>query len=225
MRRDAAKKLYDALEKERARLGGKAKLVLMGHSHGMNVILNLAHEAERRKSESFVVDKAIFFGGPVQSETESCISNKNFKKIYHIVSDGDLVQIADCISSKDFISRRLFGTHKKKKIKLPKNLCQVKVVLDKKFHPLHYELWLWGNKSFPHVCYRKRFPLHPVPISAFAPAIVALADEVDATKEKKRLCTLSIDTEKGAFTISCSGQKKSLKADVNRFAREALLAL
>jgi hypothetical protein len=211
VRQKSGAMLYDALFNERKK-NNADELDVYGHSHAMNVILNCAKEYQKRRcKEKLVIDKAAFFGGPVQSETEEFIHSPMFKKgIVHIVSDGDRIQVLDFISSKDFSARRLFGFGKKHRTPLPKNLCQIKVKAGI-FRPLHRELWMWGSRGRVSFLYRKWLPIFPVPILVFAPAIISLASEIDATKDKSRMCSLSIDKNNQKMTLSCGTDQKIMR--------------
>jgi hypothetical protein len=227
---DLYEKLICESSKISKQIGQPIKIYLVGHSHATNVILNLVKEHEKRKKEStqkLLIDKAIFFGGPVQSETEPYINNDLIKKIYHVWSKGDVVQVADFISTKDFFSRRIFGKNKKNLVSLPTNLYQIKIDF-KSFNPSHYELYLWGKKKFPHFMYRKNFPIYPLPVSVLTPLIIAFADSIDSAKDKLRRCSLSVDAKKGAqppvceFLLTCAGQKVAKNIDIEALKKEAL---
>lgn len=222
-RRAEALKLYDAILAEKDRLAKEKKLPvevhLLAHSHGCNVVLNL-DSAEKEREEELCIDKAVFFGGPVQSETEELVKSKVFKRIYHVFSEGDFIQRLDFVSTKDRFSRRIFGTNKKKTFKLPKNLLQMNVELAK-YHPFHYELWLWGRKRFPYFLYRKRVPTHPIPLAVFTPIIIALADSVDWDAAQGNICDLKFDTKKSSFLISDGNKTFSRYIDIQTIKEEA----
>ncbi|MCK4517144.1 hypothetical protein KAT92_00070, partial [Candidatus Babeliales bacterium] len=140
-RLEAAEKLYEAIVLEKQKLETETKLPvlinLVTHSHGGNVALNL-EPIEQKNKKNLKIDKLIMFGCPVQRETEGFVSSSVFKKIYHVYSKGDTIQVVDTVSTKDFFSRREFGRGKHK-VLLPKNLWQISVEAGK-IKPAHAEL-------------------------------------------------------------------------------------
>ena len=208
----AARDLYRAILKEKEKLSREfcapIRVNLIAHSHGCNVVLNL-DRIEKELKKNLVIDRVVFFGGPIQSETEGCVNSKIFKKIYHLFSCGDHMQRLDFVSTQDRASRRTFGSDKNNPVSLPKNLCQIEVELGE-CHPFHYELWLWGRKSFPYLWYRRRVPLHPMPLSVFTPEIVSVADSVNWDSLDNRTCKLKFD-EKGSRFVMCDGEKSVFK--------------
>lgn len=96
--RVAVEQLLPALEtlikKYRFDHGITPAIRIITHSHGGNVVLNLVHELEQKKS-SIVIDELIILAAPVQSWTKDFIKSNNCKKIYSFYSMGDLIQIAD----------------------------------------------------------------------------------------------------------------------------------
>jgi len=228
LRGKAAGKLYGAVYDEAKRLhkltGKPIKIWLLGHSHGANVILNLEKEALVQKKD-LVVDKAVFFGGPVQTETETFVNGRVFKKIYHIFSRGDHIQRIDFVSTKDWFSRQTFGSNKKKPICVPKNVNQIEVVIgDHK--PFHYELWLWGRKRPPYFFYRKDLSIHPLPLSIFSPAVIAMVDALEVPDDKKTgLYFLNVDGNKGVFDLRRAGLQANRTVDIDTLRGEGLAVL
>ena len=162
--------LYDELVAEAERIeqqtGQKPEIELWCHSHGGNVALHLADwEGIRNKS---LQASLVLMGTPIQSETEDLVDSPVFEKIFNIYSHRDIVQKLDCISSKDYFSRRRFS-QKPATSKLTQ--IQISVGTDE---PMHGELWLFGN-TFPFV-YRSWMAFHPVPLVVFTPAIIDLID-------------------------------------------------
>jgi hypothetical protein len=223
----AANDLFDLLSRERRRLaeqtGMPVKIHLLAHSHGCNVVLNLARVAKRRK-QNFVVDRAVLFGCPVQSETESFISSPVFRRIYSVFSKGDHIQRLDFVSTKDHKSRRVFGSDKNRPIKLPDNFIQLNVKLGR-CCPFHYELWLWGGKRFPYFLYRKRVPIHPIPLSVFTPVLVDLADKLDWKAVENRVCKLKFDQARSQFWLDDGTNRFVRGIDLSRLKQQAYSVL
>lgn len=228
----AARKLYLALIEESQRLSKEknlsVKINLIAHSHGSNVALNLAQidkdinkEIDKENKKNLVINKLIIVGGPVQSETEDYINSKMFEKIYHIYSMGDHVQVLDCVSTKDRFSCRSFGKYKKSPVLLPKNFCQIEIEIgDHK--PYHYELWLWARKNFPYLLYRRDFPLYPLPVSVFIPAIIYLVDKINFDNNPKRSCKLLFDQINKKFLVRDKDKEFGLSIpDIDELKRQA----
>lgn len=226
-RRAAATDLYEAIYSEAKQLheatGKLVKIWLLGHSHGANVILNLEDEESIQK-KNLIVDKAIFFGGPVQTETEEFVNGHVFKNVYNIYSRGDHLQRLDCVSTKDWFSRQTFGSHKKKPVEVSNHVKQVEVKIGT-CKPFHYELWLWGRKSFPHFLYRKRISIHPIPVSVFTPAIIAMVDQTQAPEQAADLYNFNIDGKKGRFDLSWAETRLDWEMDIQKLRDEGLKAL
>lgn len=88
-RRQAARDLYIELKKL------DPPFVLIGHSHGGNVILELAAVAREAGDTDFAVEKAILLATPAQLATSCFAHDPLFKRIYNIYSACDFFQILD----------------------------------------------------------------------------------------------------------------------------------
>jgi hypothetical protein len=117
-REKAAHELNQALEKlvqEYRACGQTPQIRLITHSHGGNVVLNLANVAE---AGGVSVDELILLACPVQHTTEHLIASPRFKKIYAFYSEADVLQVLDpqgmhprqkgAPGSKAFFSKRYF---------------------------------------------------------------------------------------------------------------------
>ncbi len=71
------------------------ELIIIAHSHGCNVALNLAHIAASRRKSTFVISKLILLGPPVQRATEECVKSPLFKQVFSFYSTADVMQVAD----------------------------------------------------------------------------------------------------------------------------------
>jgi len=166
-RLEAAHELYDQLMREINRLKPNGlQITLFGHSHGGNVILNLAR-AEETFKQNLKIDEAILIGTPVQSETEKLFASSTFKSIFHCYSHGDNVQKIDFISTQDPHSRRRFTLKPNDAYK--NKLTQIELRFGK-YQPGHGELWLICGKN--NYFYRKNLPIFPLPAFIFLPTII-----------------------------------------------------
>jgi len=67
-------------------------LCVITHSHGGNVVLNLA---QLMKNNELKIDQLILLACPVQKETKHYIKSSIFKQVYSIYSHKDILQIID----------------------------------------------------------------------------------------------------------------------------------
>ncbi len=84
-----AEDLYKALKK----LSGK--ITLIGHSHGGNVILNLARVAEKYNDKNFRIHRIILLATPIQEVYENLEKSPVFENIISIYSNTDVIQVLD----------------------------------------------------------------------------------------------------------------------------------
>jgi hypothetical protein len=94
---------YELLEKT----GYAPIFILVGHSHGGNVILHLA-EIQDPDGFELSIAKAILLGCPVQQNTAHLVNSPCFKRVYSLHSHTDMIQVMD-----------MQGIHKKKHEKKP----------------------------------------------------------------------------------------------------------
>jgi predicted esterase len=94
-RKKAAHELHAALKSLRDKYikqyGLCPPFMIITHSHGANVALNLAGIEDN----DIVIDKLVLLAGPVQKETEPFVSSPLFKKVYSIHSHRDAFQVID----------------------------------------------------------------------------------------------------------------------------------
>jgi len=95
-RKKEAQNLYNAIKllmvTYKNKYGVEPHITLIGHSHGGNVILNVA----RVKDKDFTTKiTAIMLGCPVQHETQEAIHDPLFEKVYSFYSESDWIQAGD----------------------------------------------------------------------------------------------------------------------------------
>lgn len=66
-------------------------IILIGHSHGGNVILHMA--SYHSPKSHFFIDKIVLLACPVQDRMHHCMSSSLFEKIYSLYSYRDIIQI------------------------------------------------------------------------------------------------------------------------------------
>jgi hypothetical protein len=190
----AAHELYCQLINELKRLNPKnTSIILIGHSHGGNVILNLA-QAEETYKQHLVIDKAILLGMPVQSETQSLIASPVFKSVYNCYSNGDGIQRLDFISTKDDYSQRRFNITQQDTG--ANKLTQIELTLGQ-YEPGHCELWLlWGKDN---TFYREKLPIFPLPTFIFLPEII---QQLEKVYPKPHDVLANIDQKDSTYTLA-----------------------
>jgi hypothetical protein len=140
-RKKAAHDLYTQLERlyyNYIQTSGKTpKIRIITHSHGGNVLLNLAHIIP--ENSPIFIDEAIILACPVQEKTKHFIANPRFKKVYAFYSGNDMFQVLDPQGwykkgkSKKLFSERTFPKSS--------NLRQARIKLQGR-HPMHIDFFL-----------------------------------------------------------------------------------
>ncbi|MCL4361368.1 hypothetical protein M1446_03365 [Candidatus Dependentiae bacterium] len=176
-----SKILYEHLKEELNKFKNKKiKLDIVGFSHGGNIALNLADiRAKFYAEDDFKIDNLILLGTPIQKINSHCINHDIFKNIYNFYSKYDTVQKMDFLTSKQFFSDRVFCNGF-----LPEKVKQVNIQVASKnlkqnIAPGHTELWFFG---WTPDNYRKSFPLHPLPVAVFLPALINHTQKSDELK-------------------------------------------
>jgi hypothetical protein len=211
-RLSAANDLYQQLVYEVGQVKSKnISLILFGHSHGGNVVLNLAR-AEATYKQHLLVDKAILLGTPVQSETQALPGCSIFKSIYNVYSNGDRIQTIDFLSTKDPYSKRRFEVTDNSVS--GKKLTQIELKLGK-YEPGHSELWLWRGKN--NIICRKNLPISPLPAFIFFPEII---QQLEMSQKKLHDVLVTIDQKGANYTIAISD--KTIKKEEKKLVFSTL---
>ncbi len=181
------------------------KVIILAHSHGGNVVLNLAH-AEKIFQQNLSVDQVVLLATPIQSETAKFIYSPVFKKIYNVFSPKDFVQIIDIVSTQDDASDRYF-TQEKTGLTLPDNLVQIEMRIDGKA-PGHHEFWFWGMGS--RFLYRPELSTYPFPIFIFIPTIIRYHKQLQENCDQTNLSVNIKKKNDYYYTFNIQEQKVSL---------------
>lgn len=174
-RADEGIRCYEAIKKLHDRYP-KARITVIGYSHGGNIALNMA--CAHTDDQSWQIDTLILLGTPIQRENAHCVCSPLFKQVYNCYSHEDRVQRLDCFSVKRFFSRRNFKSCSRYTI--PGHLIQIEmrvsITSPKGKHyarsPGHTELWFFAWPNAKNHLYRKSFPLYPIPIICCMPRII-----------------------------------------------------
>lgn len=152
------------------------------HSHGGNVVLNLA-QAEILFKCGLIISKIVLLGTPIQQSTEALAKSPLFEhtKIYNVYSEGDVTQILDQGVSFGGISGRRFTDPV-----LCDKISQICVTCEGR-SLTHSELWLSADCSSgwlsyvpfitPIFLYRRDLAIYPHPVLSFIPKILSLLRE------------------------------------------------
>ncbi len=230
-------------------LGLNPKVRLFGYSHGGNVCLNLG--AVRRKKflkSDLSIDELIMIGTPVITDSDYLINDPIFKRVFHIHSLKDRVQTLDLFAPNQFCSDRIFRP--RKGFELPDKLTQIQIKvtrctprarfcpkrfalcsdLDKPcivfgrsgllrdISPGHAELWFFG---WTPLNYRSHFPLYPLPVISFAPAITYHTDKITPHIEPGDSLIVDIRPEHGVILFRLQSSSK-IHSTVPYLAKDVL---
>ena len=186
-----AETLYNSLR------GCKGPITIIGHSHGCNLILNLAKVVKKNKDTELTIDKIVLLAPPVQAATSKYIKSPLFKRIISLYSSGDWTQVIDPQGLRKkkkskkkhdgpFFSQRRFAACK--------NLVQAQIFLDDK-HPWHMDFVL--PKFVDHL-----------------PAIVKMLDNVVGTIDvtvPELVCKINIAKSKNKLELNVEKHDKDKK--------------
>jgi hypothetical protein len=94
-RQKAAQSLYIELQQKIADIkqqtGQEPLITIIAHSHGGNIILNLA-DLNAKSSSKLVIHNLILLACPVQNKTAHWIGHETFEKVYVFYSKADWIQ-------------------------------------------------------------------------------------------------------------------------------------
>ncbi len=88
-RKKAAQELFNIL------CNHNGEIIIIAHSHGCNVALNLANIAKSQTKNNCIVSKLILLAPPVQRATEECVESPLFKQVFSFYSTADIMQVVD----------------------------------------------------------------------------------------------------------------------------------
>lgn len=110
-REKASEELYAALTTEYNYLRAKGynlEIELYGHSHGNQLIFNLANIRDTHPHDTWMINRAILSAAPLHYEMARHVFHPLFSTIINIYSEGDMVQTLDFISVKPGSCKRAF---------------------------------------------------------------------------------------------------------------------
>jgi len=199
------------------------KVRIIGYSHGGHIALNLAkiHEKQDKKATLKAIDEVILLGLPVVCDTDHLITSHLFKKIYHVYSPGDRVQIVDFLAYHRFLSNRMFKS--RADFKVPDNLYQIELRwkrlarTTRKYTFPNYPGWLIRNADPGHTelfsfgwiyNYRDYMPFYPLPAICYLGYIL---QEIGQATPQERIITVDIRPFEDSMIIKGQNSKKGQK--------------
>ncbi|MBX9831311.1 hypothetical protein K2X40_05110 [Candidatus Babeliales bacterium] len=207
-RQQAAEKLYQQLLVELENIKKKfehVEVLLIGHSHGGNVLLNLA-QAEETHNKRLCIDQLVLLGTPIQTETAHHVAAPCFKKVYNFYSTGDKIQKLDTIST---------SKKSQRKLEQHSNLTQVKLLCGKK-KPGHADLFMFGASG--NWLYSKHLSIAPFPVVVFLPTILPVLDAQYAAAPSV-LLTIQKDAHNLRFLFSDQKHSYTTTLDNSRLKK------
>jgi hypothetical protein len=170
-------------------------VITIGHSHGGNVLLYMAEQNNREIeiNKKITIDTLVTLGTPIQPQTNRFVCDRMFKRIFHLFSHGDMVQIADVISSENNSSKRTFFPSKS-------TIFNIEVTVGKQ-KPLHNELWL--AKEPGNYLYRSNLAIAPYPVGIFLPWIW-----YSSSIQKMPITHVHLDRHSDNITMTCFGNEE-----------------
>jgi hypothetical protein len=90
----AAERFYDALYLLQQQYPHEP-IRIITHSHGGNMVLNIAHFFEKKEKKIEPIDELILFACPVQQNTAHYTTHQTFKRILSFHSTLDMFQVID----------------------------------------------------------------------------------------------------------------------------------
>jgi hypothetical protein len=168
-RESVAKALYGELVKkvvEAQDVYEIVRVIIVAHSHGGTIALNLA-AAENEFKKGLVIDDLVLFGTPLQHETAPYAEHPMFKRVMNCYSLGDAIQGSDVLTT---ASRRCYKTFASFEpiIQRPDKVYDVQLVVNDDGHAVnHANMWYMQHqgKGVSHV--------EPLPYAVMTPALIA----------------------------------------------------
>lgn len=191
----AAEELYQQLLREKESLAKKYELspnaislIVVGHSHGGNVLLNLV-KAEEKYKKQLHISRLVLIATPIQKQTAYLAKHPMFDRVLSCYSRSDDMQVMDIVSSSNWKSKRQFNfTHP--------HLVQMEVQIGDLW-PNHAEWWLWNAPN--NILYRSKLAISPVPF------VVLLPIALDMLNKNPNICGkvyMKIESDKAQHNIS-----------------------
>jgi len=171
-REAVAKNLYNELIAKVAEAKDRyemVKVVLVTHSHGGTIALNMAH-VENELKRGLVIDNLVLFGTPLQHETAPHACHPMFKRVLNCYSLGDTMQGSDILTT---ASRKCYKTFSSIESLPAHKQCvyDVQLVVNDDGRAItHSKMWYIIPKE------KAASQLDPLPCAILTPALIAAFD-------------------------------------------------
>lgn len=171
-RESVARVLYEDLVKkvrEAEHDYEKVKVVLVAHSHGGTIALNLA-SIENELKKKLVIDDLVLFGTPLQQETAPYASHAMFKRVMNCYSLGDSVQGSDVLTTASRKCYKTFASFEPALARSDKVYDVQLQVNENGYAVTHANMWYMqhSGKGASHI--------EPLPYAVMTPALIAALD-------------------------------------------------
>lgn len=172
-RSSVAKRLYtDLFEKvkEAKDLYETVKVVIVTHSHGGTIALNMA-AAEDEMKKGLVIDDLVMFGTPLQAETAPYAYHSMFKRVMNCYALGDVIQGSDVLTT---ASRQCYKTFSSiESLKCTKDtVYDVQLAVNGDSSVVtHRNMWCFNDRDVTNT------HLDPLPYAVLTPALLAAFDK------------------------------------------------
>jgi hypothetical protein len=174
-RTEVAKSLYAELYekvKEAQDLYETVKVVLVTHSHGGNIALNMA-AVESELKKGLIIDDLVMFGAPLQAETAPYAYHPMFKRVMNCYALGDIIQGSDVLTTP---ARKCYTTFASiESLKRTKDtVYDVQLAANGDSNAVnHGNMWCLNHKQVTNT------HLDPLPYAVLTPAILNAFDHHD----------------------------------------------
>ncbi len=196
------------------------KIRIIGYSHGGHITLHLAtiHAKQETENALQAIDEVILLGLPVVCDTDHLVAAPLFKKVFHVYSPGDRVQISDFLACHRFLSNRMFKS--RSDFTIPDNLYQIELRwkrlarTKKKYTFPHYPKWLIRNADPGHTelfsfgwiyNYRDYMPFYPLPAVCYLGYIL---QAIEQAASETRAITVDIRPFQDCMFLQDKNSKK-----------------
>lgn len=146
------------------------RVVLVTHSHGGTIALNMA-SIENELKKGLVVDDLVLFGTPLQHETAPHAYHPMFKRVMNCYSLGDSIQGSDILTTASRKCYRTFSSIESLSCESDK-VYDVQLVVNNDDHAINH-----GNMWNVKIAQKGSNHLEPLPYAVMTPALIAALDQ------------------------------------------------
>lgn len=186
----------------------------VGHSHGGNILLNLAHY-EIVYNKKLTIDNLILFGTPIQKETALFAYTHVFNRVVNCYAEHDVFQTADWLSTSKHKSFNKFS-EKKLLIERPEQhkVFDIRFSYNNSFDTVnHANMWCLGR------CALGGPSLGDLPLVILSPIMLSLLDKnLDNINDKNHCLDLCIQDIPEKFFLKLAEKDSTKMLETNNLA-------